>query len=189
MSGRIGERVMGENISIWDDGASPRTASRSPSTPKAWHGSASTSSWTASRATSSGTATTAASASTRRPATPCPPGLTYGPMPFNLFLGTGDATKEEMVASIKRGVWVSRFWYTRPVHPLNVVLTGMTRDGTFLIEDGKIVAPVKNLRFTQSYLEAMNNVEMIGRESRLLPSYCRVPALKIRNWTFTGITE
>ena len=106
-----------------------------------------------------------------------------------MFMATGNATKEEMLASTKRGIWVSRFWYTRPVHPLNVVLTGMTRDGTFLIEDGKIVAPVHNLRFTQSYLEAMNQVEMIGRESRLLSGFggsCRVPALKIKDWTFTG---
>ena len=59
------------------------------------------------------------------------------------------------------------------------------------LEDGKIVAPVRNFRFTQSYLEAMNQVEMIGRETRLLPSFagsCRVPALKIRGWNFTGAT-
>jgi predicted Zn-dependent protease len=72
------------------------------------------------------------------------------------------------------------------------MMTGMTRDGTFLIENGKIVAPVKNLRFTQSYLEAMNQVQMIGRESRVLPSFggsCRVPALKIGAWNFSGATE
>jgi predicted Zn-dependent protease len=94
-----------------------------------------------------------------------------------------------MLASTKRGIWVSRFWYTRPVHPMTVVMTGMTRDGTFLIEDGRIVAPVHSLRFTQSYLEAMNQVEMIGREARLLSSFgtgCTVPALKIRGWNFTG---
>ncbi len=97
-----------------------------------------------------------------------------------------------MVASTKRGIWVSRFWYTRPVHPLNVVVTGMTRDGTFLIEKGRIVGPIRNLRFTQSYLEALNHVELIGRETRLLPAiagYSRVPALKIRRWNFTGATE
>jgi predicted Zn-dependent protease len=109
-----------------------------------------------------------------------------------MFMATGDATKEEMLASTKRGIWVSRFWYTRPVHPLTVLLTGMTRDGTFLIADGKIVAPVNNLRFTQSYLEAMNQVEALGKTSMLMPSFggcCRVPALKIRNWNFTGATE
>jgi predicted Zn-dependent protease len=97
-----------------------------------------------------------------------------------------------MIGSIERGIWVSRFWYTRPVHPLTVVLTGMTRDGTFLIENGKIVGPVRNMRFTQSYLEAMNNVDRIGSDTRLLPSFlgcCRVPALKIKGWNFTGTTE
>jgi predicted Zn-dependent protease len=121
-----------------------------------------------------------------------PAGNTFGPVPGNLFLRPGSASKEEMIASTRRGVWVSRFWYTRPVHPLNVVVTGMTRDGTFLIEDGKIVRPVRNLRFTQSYLEAMNRVELIGRETKLLPSIagsCRVPALKIAGWEFTGATE
>ncbi len=61
-----------------------------------------------------------------------------------------------MIKSTKRGLWVTRFHYTRPVHPLKVVITGMTRDGTFLIENGEIAYPVKNLRFTQSYLEALN---------------------------------
>jgi predicted Zn-dependent protease len=109
-----------------------------------------------------------------------------------MFLGTGDATKEDMLASIERGVWVSRFWYTRPVHPLKVVVTGMTRDGTFLIEKGRITAPIKNLRFTQSYVDALNEVEAIGREARLLPAiagHSRVPALHIRRWNFTGATE
>ena len=121
-----------------------------------------------------------------------PAGNTFGPVPSNMFLGAGDATLDEMVASTKRGIWVSRFWYTRPVHPLNVVVTGMTRDGTFLIEDGKITSPVRNLRFTQSYLEAMNHVEAIGRTTMLcqaIAGVSRVPALKVRGWTFTGVSE
>jgi PmbA protein len=188
MSGRLGERVMGENISIWDDGRSllgvPQPFDgEGVARQRVDHvvnGIARDVVWDSYYGGIGGHASTGHA---------LPAGYTYGPMPFNLFLGTGDATKDEMIASTKRGVWVSRFWYTRPVHPLNVVLTGMTRDGTFLIEDGRIAGPVKNLRFTQSYLEAMNNVEMIGRESRLLPSYCRVPALKIRGWNFTGVTE
>jgi predicted Zn-dependent protease len=120
-----------------------------------------------------------------------PAGWTYGPMPGNLFLAPGDSSKQEMLASIKRGIWVSRFWYTRPVHPLAAIITGMTRDGTFLIEDGKIVHPLQNLRFTQSYQEAMSNVVALSRDTRLLPSFagcCRVPALHIKSWNFTGQT-
>jgi predicted Zn-dependent protease len=188
MAGRIGERVMGENISIWDDGLSLQGLpqpfdAEGVAKRRVDHivdGIAKDVVWDSYYGGMAGLASTGHA---------LPAGLTYGPMPFNLFMATGDATKEEMIASTKRGVWVSRFWYTRPVHPLNVVLTGMTRDGTFLIEDGKIKGPVMNLRFTQSYLEAMNQVEAIGRESRLLPSTCRVPALKIRDWNFTGATE
>jgi len=113
-------------------------------------------------------------------------------VPSNMFLKPGAATKEEMLASVERGIWVSRFWYTRPVHPLKVIVTGMTRDGTFLIEKGKITAPIKNLRFTQSYLEALNQVEMIGRETSLhsaMVGVSRVPALKIKSWNFSGATE
>ena len=186
MSGRIGERVMGENVSIWDDGLSPQGMPApfdAEGVPRRRvdfidHGVAKGVVWDTYYGGMAGEASTGHA---------LPAGETFGAIPGNMFMATGDATKEEMLASTKRGIWVSRFWYTRPVHPLTVVLTGMTRDGTFLIEDGKIVAPVNNLRFTQSYLEAMNNVEAIGRESRLMPhigGVCRVPALKIRGWNF-----
>jgi predicted Zn-dependent protease len=191
MSGRIGEKVMGDNISIWDDGRSlegipmpfdyegvPRQA-----VDLVADGVAKDVVWDSYYGNVHGHASTGHA---------LPAGNTFGPIAGNLFLNTGDATKAEMIQSTKRGILVSRFWYTRAVHPLTVVMTGMTRDGTFLIEDGRIVGPVANLRFTQSYLDAMNNVEAIGRESRLLPmemgSGCRVPALKIRAWNFTGST-
>ncbi len=191
MSGRLGERVMGENVSIWDDGLSlsgvpapfdaEGVARRRVELIGA--GFAQDVVWDSYYGGQAGHESTGHA---------LPAGEAVGPMAGNLFLAPGDASKEEMLAATKRGVWVSRFWYTRPVHPLTVVLTGMTRDGTFLIEDGRIVAPVKNLRFTQSYLEAMNRVEQIGRETMLLPSFagsCRVPALRIRDWEFTGATE
>jgi predicted Zn-dependent protease len=117
-----------------------------------------------------------------------------GPFPLNVFFGTGDATLEEMIASTERGIYVTRFHYTRPVEPKEVVITGMTRDGTFLIENGEIAYPVKNLRFTQSYVEALNHVEGIGRDARLLPGMVgiareSVPALKLGAFNFTGATE
>jgi predicted Zn-dependent protease len=191
MSGRLGERVMGENVSIWDDGLSPEGMPApfdAEGVPRQRvdfidRGVAKSVVWDTYYGGMAGEASTGHA---------LPAGETFGAIPCNMFMATGDATKEEMLASTKRGIWVSRFWYTRPVHPMTVVMTGMTRDGTFLIEDGKIVAPVNNLRFTQSYLEAMNNVEAIGRDSRLMPhigGVCRVPALKIRGWNFTGATE
>ena len=107
---------------------------------------------------------------------------------MNMFFGTGDATTEDMVRDMKRGLIVTRFWYTRTVHPLNVVVTGMTRDGTFLVEDGRIVGPVRSMRFTQGYLDAMNNVDAIGRDAALLLGDLgggarRMPALKSRGGT------
>lgn len=191
MAGRIGERVMGENVSIWDDGLSPETMPMPfdyEGVPKQrvdfiQAGVARDVVWDSYTAGKHGRQSTGHG---------LPAGNTFGPIPMNMFLATGDATLEDMVASTRRGIWISRFWYTRPVHPLNVVVTGMTRDGTFLIEDGKVVGAVKNLRFTQSYLEALNNVEAIGRAAPLLPiigGVCRVPALKIARWNFTGSTE
>jgi len=116
---------------------------------------------------------------------------TFGPFPLNSFFAPGDATVEEMIKSTKRGLYVTRFHYTRPVEPTKVVITGMTRDGTFLIENGEIAYPVKNLRFTQSYLEALNAVEAIGKKLRLLEGFgtTSVPALKLSAFTFTGATE
>ncbi len=121
-----------------------------------------------------------------------PAGTTYGPLPSNLFLKAGDVNIADMLASVERGVWISRFWYTRPVHPLKIIVTGMTRDGTFLIEKGKITSPIRNLRFTQSYVEALNQVEAISKETRLLPGIIgvsRVPTLKIKSWNFSSATE
>jgi predicted Zn-dependent protease len=118
---------------------------------------------------------------------------TFGPLAFNLFMAPGEASLEEMIASTERGLYITRFWYTRLVHPSDCVVTGMTRDGVFLITDGEISHPVKNLRFTQSYVEALNNVEAVGNETLLLAEgdgrmLFRVPALKIRAFNFTGST-
>ena len=118
----------------------------------------------------------------------------FGPFPLNVFFATDDATLADMIANTERGLYITRFHYTRPAEPTRVVITGMTRDGTFLIENGEIAHPVKNLRFTQSYLEALNHVEAIGREPRLLPGMGglgadSVPALKLAKFTFTGATE
>jgi predicted Zn-dependent protease len=192
MAGRLGEKVMGDNIDIWDDGLAPDTAPNPfdfEGVPKQRvnfieKGVARSVVWD----------TYCAGKEQDQHSTghALPAGNTFGPVPSNMFLGAGDATIDDMVASTKRGVWVSRFWYTRPVHPLNVVVTGMTRDGTFLIEDGKVTAPIRNLRFTQSYLDAMNNVEAIGKRTMLcqaIAGVSRVPALKVRGWSFTGVSQ
>jgi PmbA protein len=99
-----------------------------------------------------------------------------------------------MIAATTKGIWVTRFHYVNPVHPVKAILTGMTRDGTFLIENGKITRPLKNLRFTQSILEAFSNADMLGRDLKMIKmgfgnfATC-APAAKINGFTFTGATE
>jgi PmbA protein len=87
-----------------------------------------------------------------------------GPFPRYLSLSGGDADVDSMIAACRRGLLVTRFWYVRPVHPLKTIITGMTRDGTFLIENGRIVRPVRDLRFTQSIVDALSDVRSIGTD-------------------------
>ena len=116
----------------------------------------------------------------------------YGPFPLNMVMTPGDASREELIGGLDRGLLVTRFHYTNPVHPKLAIVTGMTRDGTFLVEDGRIVGPVKNLRYTQSYLDALRGTVAVGRERRTLKGFLGgavVPAVRIEGWTFTGTTE
>ncbi len=116
----------------------------------------------------------------------------YGPFPLNMVMSHGVTPYDELIAGIDRGLLVTRFHYTNPVHPKLAIITGMTRDGTFLIENGEIVAPVRNLRFTQSYLDALAGVSAVGQDLRTLKGSFGavvVPALRIDAWTFTGTTE
>jgi predicted Zn-dependent protease len=116
----------------------------------------------------------------------------YGPFPLNMIMEAGTATREELIGGLDRGLLVTRFHYTNPVHPKLAIVTGMTRDGTFLVERGRIVGPVRNLRFTQSYLEALAGVGAVARERKTLKGFLGgvvVPAVRIDNWTFTGGTE
>lgn len=117
-----------------------------------------------------------------------------GPMPRNLFLAAGETSREDLIASVPRGILVTRFWYTRVVHPLHVMMTGLTRDGTFLIENGQVTLPVKNLRFTTSYIDALKNTRVVGRDTKLLRdewygmTFC-VPTLAVEGFNFTGVTQ
>jgi PmbA protein len=92
---------------------------------------------------------------------------TWGPFPRHMQMHPGESSIPELLAPIKRGLYITRLWYVRDVHPLRTIITGMTRDGTFLIEDGQIGRPVRDLRFTQSIVEALNDVRGLSRERRL----------------------
>jgi predicted Zn-dependent protease len=116
----------------------------------------------------------------------------YGPFPLNMVMAGGDTPRDDLIGGLDRGLLVTRFHYTNPVHPKLAIVTGMTRDGTFLVEGGKIVAPVRNLRFTQSYIDALGRTAAISRERRTLRGFLGgvvVPALRIDAFTFTGATE
>jgi PmbA protein len=116
-----------------------------------------------------------------------------GPLAMNLFMAPGSMSVAEMIASTDKGLYINRFWYTRLVHPRDCVITGMTRDGVFMIEKGELAYPVKNLRYTMPYVTALANVEAVGKHAHLLVGEFgglsnNVPALKIHGFTFTGST-
>jgi len=116
----------------------------------------------------------------------------YGPFPLNMTMSAGSTSRDELIGGLERGLLVTRFHYTNPVHPKLAIVTGMTRDGTFLVEDGRIVGPVRNLRFTQSYLAALAGTSAVSRERRTLRGDFGgvvVPAIRVDSWTFTGSTE
>jgi predicted Zn-dependent protease len=116
----------------------------------------------------------------------------WGPFPLNMLMQPGDTARDDLIAGLDRGLLVTRFHYTNPVHPKLAIVTGMTRDGTFLVEDGVVVGPVKNLRYTQSYLAALAGTVAVARERKTLKGFLGgvvVPAVRIDGWTFTGGTE
>jgi predicted Zn-dependent protease len=112
----------------------------------------------------------------------------WGAMAANLFMAPGDSTVEEMIKNTKRGILITRFHYTNMAHPMKVLVTGMTRDGTFLVEDGKVTKPVKNLRFTESALRVFGTMDMVGKELHRAGRSV-VPAIHVPAFNFTGVTE
>src|SRR5579863_97119 len=114
----------------------------------------------------------------------------YGPMPTQTMMAAGTASMEELIKGVDHGIYVTRFHYTNAVHPVKTLFTGMTRDGTFLIEHGELTSSIKNMRFTQSILDALRDVQAIGRERVQSNVYMNVvvPALRIGRFNFTGLT-
>jgi predicted Zn-dependent protease len=114
----------------------------------------------------------------------------------SLRMSGGTSSIEEMIASTQRGLLVTRFWYLRPVDQRTILYTGLTRDGTFLIEGGKITRAVKNLRFNDSPVFMLNNVEALGTPVRVSASEdggpgqaVMVPPLKVRDFNFTSLSD
>ena len=116
----------------------------------------------------------------------------YGEAPLNLVVEGGKTSMPEMIASTDRGLLVTRLWYIREVDPYEKIMTGMTRDGLFLIEKGKIAGAAKNFRFNQSVLEMLRNVECLGPACRATGEEAFemvVPPMKIRDFHFSEATK
>lgn len=181
---RIGEKVFDEKVTIRSDpGArdaetSPFTGDGSPVRPEVWVESGVLKALSYSR-----------SWADRRGVGPRPP-------PQNLIMSGGDTTVQEMIESTRRGVLITRFWYIRGLNPRTMSYTGLTRDGTFLIENGRISRPVTNFRFNQSMVSLLQNVEMLGRPTRVAASENSsvsapivVPALKVRSFNLSSVSD
>jgi predicted Zn-dependent protease len=115
-----------------------------------------------------------------------------GEMPDNIVIAGADGSLEELIASTERGILVTRVWYIREVDPYEKIMTGLTRDGTFLVEGGRIVSGVRNFRFNQSLLELLNAVESMTPAVRTSGEEAFdmvAPAMKVRNFNFTEVTK
>lgn len=109
------------------------------------------------------------------------------PPPANIIMGGGDASLEELIRDTARGVLLTRTWYIRFVDPQTLLLTGLTRDGTFYVENGQIKYAVKNFRFNESPVIMLNNVDALGKPVRVRG--CLVPPMRVRDFTFSSLSD
>lgn len=111
----------------------------------------------------------------------------------NMIMAGTDKSTAELIANTKKGVLVTRTWYIRMVDPQSVLLTGLTRDGTFYIENGKIMYPIKNFRFNESPITMLNNIEEIGKPVIIagdeVPYQMLIPPMKVRDFNFTSLSD
>ncbi|WP_295123327.1 TldD/PmbA family protein [uncultured Chitinophaga sp.] len=115
------------------------------------------------------------------------------PSPDGIIMLGGAATTEDLIKSTEKGILVTRLWYIRSVDPQTLLLTGLTRDGTFYIENGQIKYPVKNFRFNESPVIMLNNLEALGIPERTVSGesnvHALIPPMKIRDFTFTSLSD
>jgi predicted Zn-dependent protease len=115
------------------------------------------------------------------------------PTPDGVIMAGGDASLEDLIKSTSKGILVTRLWYIREVDPQTLLLTGLTRDGTFYIENGKIKHPIKNFRFNESPVIMLNNLEALGKPERVVSGESEfnylIPPMKIRDFTFSSLSD
>ncbi|MFN3821182.1 MAG: TldD/PmbA family protein [bacterium] len=192
-SGKVGQRILGENITIVDDAYHPL----SPGNPFDYEGMPRQRVVLVDRGvflTTVHDRRTALKAGVESTGHALPQPDTHGPIPLNLVIEGGDSSLEEMIASTERGLLITRLHYTNLLDPMRLTITGMTRDGLFLVENGKVVGGVKNMRFTASVLDILNNVELLSRQLYKTETFWGgggtvAPAMKVRDFPFTSVTE
>jgi len=191
LTGRLGEKIFGENISIFDDVYHPLQSGTAfdgegvprQRVPLVEKGVVRNVVYSRQAAAQSGTKPTGHGF-------PLP--NEYGEAPMNIVIAGGDTSVEEMIASTKRGILVTRLWYIREVDPYQKIMTGMTRDGTFLIENGKVARGLKNFRFNQNLIDLLSNVESLSPAVRASGEEAFdmvVPAMKAHGFNFTEVTR
>jgi predicted Zn-dependent protease len=186
LSGRIGSRVMGENITLRDDPyhplhqGCPFDAEGIATRPVAIieRGVAKSPVYDRVTAARDGVESTGHGLPVPNP---------FGPVTGSLVLEGGSGSVDDLITGVKRGLLVTRVWYTNVVDPMTVTLTGMTRDGLFAIEDGKVTGAVRNFRFNQSVVQMLNEVEAMSAVERIEGVVC--PGLRIRSFHMSSGTE
>ena len=195
LSNRIGKKIMSENVTMYDDGIDESAIAF----PFDFEGVPKQKVMLIERGIAKGVVYDSASAhreGKRSTGHALTPDNAEGTFALNLFIQGGDSSLDKMIESVKKGILVTRFHYINGLlDTINALLTGMTRDGTFWVEDGKIKHGIKNLRFTESMLKAFSNVQQISKDRKIVASWwedvgCIVaPAMLIDNFKFTGKTE
>jgi predicted Zn-dependent protease len=194
--GKLGQRVCGDNFTLWDDAAD----SRGLALPFDWEGVPTQHLLLIENGILQGLAYDSKSAAKegRDSTGHAPPQIfrfaSPWPAPTHLFVAHGNTPRAQLLANVERGVLVTRFHYTHCPDPQRVVVTGTTRDGTFLVENGRIAGALRNLRFTHSVLDGFSNTEALSDSPELHLDWWssaahHVPAMRIRDFQFTGGTE
>ncbi len=190
LTGKLGEKVWGDNISIYDDCQHEKTITLPFDMEGAERqnltiiedGVARELAYDLESALEAGVETTGHALGSSR----------VGSIPLHLVMSEGESAPEEMISTTDKGLLITRFHYTNVVNPRQAILTGLTRDGTFLIEAGEITSSVKDLRYTQNMMEAFNNVISLSSQRFKVPGLAGnyfVPYVKISDFQFTGVTK
>lgn len=184
LSGRLGEQVASPLVSLWDDGEDERTLAM----PFDFEGVPKQKVTFIEAGVARGVvydSYTAHKEGRSSTGHALPPPNVWGPYPLNLVMAAGDTSEQAMIEGMERGLLVTSFHYSNVLQPKETSWTGMTRHGTFLIEGGRISRPIRNLRFTDTILGALNRLEAVGDRQELIGGML-CPALAISSFTFTS---